>query len=572
MVGFLNGSGEVEVDKIVNYVYDKEGNQLFRDEAKTTPKSFQTYSNWTLKTEVDGLEIKVKDNNRGDLEPVGGTNPSGYPKLYYFLIPKNCSSLLIPVSSGAYYLTKYTSNQKIAKYIELAAKIANSKGQDKIDFNIELLKYRTDLKLFSSISSLELDLVQKLSQDPKTGAIIPKISAIAHLQFSNPVLEPREYDEEKEKMLPKKEYSINEVKSKFKSILSIDLGEKHLAVANLQKINWDTKELSKESIQFYLPLEYASSKIKSTSKFESIINYNYSPNFIIDASEDSVFLKFDRIVKKYKQSQKEFGSANANLRFKKNNFTDQMIEIIATQIAKIAKEHNSFVVFERLETGFSSRKLEITTCTEIFRSTYNKLTKIGITLASDEKYISFKPKIGIARINPWMTSQTCSNCNYIPLFYKENSKLTESQNNAMKDCRLSINSELWTRDGKIEFSFGSKKIAEIQEKEGILEVMSYRSGRWEVDSTLNSTKHFKKEITNFICMTKLEYLSDGLITKNLKQRAVINQKTNELFKSTLLKPRLKQDIFICPCCGLDMNADYNASKNIAKKFIDGLED
>ena len=69
----------------------------------------------------------------------------------------------------------------------------------------------------------------------------------------------------------------------------------------------------------------------------------------------------------------------------------------------------------------------------------------------------------------------------------------------------------------------------------------------------------------------IDWLQENLFTTVNKQRVKVSETVKSVFKSTIIKPRLNQDLYLCPCCGMTMNADYNAAKNIAKKFIDGLE-
>ena len=575
MVGFLNGSGDNRSNRKINLVYDKEGNQLFRDAEKTEFKSYQTYSDWQILGNLDGLEISQTDKNRGDNESVGGTSPAGYPKLYYYLIPKVCSSLLIPVETSNYYLKKYSPNQYISKYLELEKSIDKSLGQDKVDKFKQLLELRCNIRFYYAISSFELDLKKELRlQNHK---IVPKITAIGHLQFSNPTKQPQEFDTEKDKVVEKKDYLASEIQTKFESILSIDLGEKHLAVASLQSIDWDKKSLCKNSVQFYLPLQYKLEKnIKLNSElvsnFDRMLGYDFQNNTVFEANEDRTYLVFDSIKKQYKQQQKELGTVNSSLRQKKNNFTDQIIETISTQIAKLALQHKSFVVFERLQTGLSSRKLEVTTCTEILNQTYKKLSKVGLTLGTDPEYLSKGIGKGIARINPFMTSQTCSECNYVPIFYKRSDKKTDDENQLLKNnSRINIIDDQWLDRGLIEFKFGNKLFASIQDQNGALECKSIRSKTFSVDDFLGHYKYYKKINSSYKPIIMIDWLQENLFTTVNKQRVKVSETVKSVFKSTIIKPRLNQDLYLCPCCGMTMNADYNAAKNIAKKFIDGLE-
>lgn len=566
MVGFLNGGGDNRYVKKVNLVFDKKGLPLYRNKEQTIQKSYQTYTNWQLVRNLNGLDLAHGDVYRGENETVGGTSPAGYPKLYYYLVPKECCNLIIPVETSSYYLKKYNAVHHISNYLELEEKILNSDGQNKVDAFHELLDLRCKLRFYYAISSFEVDLIQELK--PINNQIVPRINAIAHLQFSNPIKQQQEFDEEKDKVQEKRKYSESEIKSKFKTILSIDLGEKHLAVANLQKIDWDNPtEIVDKSAQFYLPLQYSSTKngTKVVRGFDQIYHFDFETKPELDAAGDKTYRVFDSIKKQYKQEQKQFGTVSQNLREKKNHFTDQVIENISTQIAKLAMKHSSFVVFERLQTGLSSKKLEVTTCTEILNQTYKKLTKIGLTLGNDSEYLSNKIDKGVARVNPFMTSQTCSECGYVPIIYKYNDQKTDEENEYLKkNKRVIIDSSKWIENGLIKFSFGGSLFATIKSKDD--QIVVWRKNNLE---EFEKSIYYKKVNTSFVPIKMIDWIKENLLTGLGKQRT-IRDKINSVFKSTVLKPRLSQDKYCCPCCGMRMNADYNASKNIANEFLKKL--
>lgn len=583
MVGFLNGGGDNLSDEKTNYVLDINGERLTRKplraeiisgkyiESDQVPKSYRTYNNWRIKGELNGIHIIHKDNYRGDTEPVGGTSPAGYPKLYYFIVPNNCSSLIIPVESSNYYLKKYNASDYISKYLKLESKIVKTIGQDQVDCFIDLLDLRCKLRFYYAISSFEIDLKQELKLNK--GVIKTQISAVAHLQFSNPAKQQQEFDAEKDKIQPKQNYNLEEIKSKFETILSVDLGEKQLAVASLTKIDWNSKKLDTNSAQFYLPLQYRSNdKSTANSNYDIVHNYNFETSLEIDVNQDKTYKTFDLIKKSYKQEQKQFGTVSESLRAKKNNFTDQVIENISTQIAKLADKHKAFVVFERLPTGLSSKKLEISTCNEILIQIYKKLTKIGLTLGNNETYLNNSITKGIARVSPFMTSQTCSNCSYVPSFYKESKFKTAQENEETKNHRVWINDSNWLDRGLIEFRFGieGQVFASIEDKSGYLECKTKRSGKFQIDSVLSTTNYYKKSNTSYIPILMTQWLQDNLLTKEKKLRVDIKQSHQSLFRATILKPRLTQDQYHCPRCNMKMNADYNATKNIAKVFVDKL--
>ena len=334
--------------------------------------------------------------------------------------------------------------------------------------------------------------------------------------------------------------------------------------------------MSAGSAQFYLPLQYSGAKKQAgqtSSPFDQIFNFDFEDSVTIDTKQDKTYQTFDFIKKQYKQQQVQFGTVSADLRAKKNNFTDQIIENISTQIVKLAHYHKAFVVFERLETGFAgSKKLELTTYTEILAQTYQKLCKTGLALSTDVKYMVNKIDLGIARVSPYMTSQTCSDCGYVPRYYTTSKYKSDEENQQIKNERVWIDESQWPEQGILEFSFAveGEIFASILDKGGYLECRTKRSGAFEIDNSLEKYDYRTKVNTGSQVMAMIQKLSEVLITSRTKARSQIKDAHRSIFRSTILKPRLNQDLYSCPCCGMQMNADYNASKNIAKQFIKGL--
>ena len=530
MVGFLNGSGDNCSERKINLVFDKEGNQLKRDDG--SDKSYQTHTNWQLFEEVQNIKTFVSDPFRGDTETVGGTNPAGYPKLYFFLIPKqNVANLLLPVTTNDYYLLKYTPYHHLQNYLELETKLANAiELEDKISATKEILLLRARLRFYYRISSIELDLCQKVVL--KNGNFGRELFVKAHMQFANPIR--FEVNEENKS---KKEYTKEEFEQKFDNILGIDLGEKHLVCASLISTNWkDLPSLKDIKWQTFLP------------------SRNLVVGEAVDLNTDKAFEKFESLVKNYEKQQKQFGTVKENLKASKKNFTDKIIEQIVNQISTLCFQNKAIPVFENLETGFRGSKNQLSLYTEIYRQTVGKLIKLGAVLDFDfMKYNPANFSKGIAVVNPFMTSKTCSVCDFRPIRF----------NPKNPDLKGIIVLDNWQTKSEIEYKYGtddeSTNLLTIT-KIGNQVVIMQKGNRVDL-----SRKIFIKEKTNNLEITLQELLNKELIGQNGQNLKLGNDKKT-LIQKYLLNPRQKQDQYCCPNCGNVQNPDYQASFNIAKKF------
>ena len=336
MAGFLNGNADNKSDKTVTYITKKDGSQ----------GQFTKFGEWKLVSE--DYNVSITDENRIAGEDVAGTNPAGYPKLYFFLIPKVCNNLIIPVETNSYYLGKYTPYNHLKRYLELEKEIYElEQTGDKtavIEKVKEVLKLRTYLRNYYRISSLELDLIRDyklvIDKETKQASIKPIVKAKVHFQFGNPrkVYTPQLVDTNK----PPK-------------ILSIDLGEKHLAVATLSEINWakwskgefKLDSLDKEKLNYFLqPLSQTFLPLgkedlnfvispdinllnqewnkffdydKKTKKFEEKPKWttvrrgnDESFSYILDVKTDGFWEKYTSIIARYKSQQKQIGVVNKN--------------------------------------------------------------------------------------------------------------------------------------------------------------------------------------------------------------------------------------------------------------------
>jgi hypothetical protein len=573
-VGFLNGDKDNKSDIKVNYVYKngqiQTSGKMPKDESEIEdlkkkgikllengeiPKYYRTYENWQI---LDGETI-VEDSYRGNLENVGGTSPAGYPKLYYFLIPKNCINLIVPVQTHSYYLNKYTPYNFINEYIDL-----EKDGKIK-----ELLELRTKIRSKSGISSFELIINKKI--EPSNNSFVNVYEAEGHIQFSNPV---KTYLDEENKEI--KSYNLEEFQEKFESILSIDLGEKHLAVCNLQKI----KEKSKNN-NFYLPLR--------TNIFNEIIEHdlNSEKKIFINPEEDKFYKYFDNIRHSYKNQQKNLGTVKNNLRNKKIYFTDFTIEQIASQIVKIAKKHKSYVVFENLETGLSSKKLELTTMTAIQKETYAQLCKVGLALNYDyyinkDNYDKIGTGVfiekdgsknytlnGCSKVNPYMTSLECYRCSYKPILTKNQSKA--------KNIYVTIDFDNWFDTGVIDVFYNKENSDEL-----FLQIIDEQKEVKIISKSDNQdiiNKHFESVLRNIGYFktndstekfTVIEYLKKELYKNDSRKERLNKSNLENVFVKYILKTRQSQSNFFCPYCGYNANADYNASNVIGKRFLNLL--
>jgi hypothetical protein len=572
-VGFLNGSKDNDATRRSINVKDAYGNlQTVLDKnGNEKTKGYKVFENWKLKDKLSGVEYK--DTLRGSHETVGATNIAGYPKLYYILVPKVCNNLIIPVTSNTYYLTKYTPYHHLSTYLSLEKEVLdlynksnnyrNSEIQEKIK---EILQLRARLRYYYRISSLEVDLIQELKLDTKSKKIYKCIKAEAHMQFGNPVAVVAEESEETK---AKDKYTFEEVTKKFKTLLSVDLGEKIIASMTLSDVDWENYSLTPK-VQSFLPLgekDKTNDQKTEYSNFYKVLNYadftSENDKLIIDYKTDTTFRNFNGILSEYENQQKQFGVVKNNLAESKKNFTDQVIEKISTQIAKIALKYKSFVVFENLPVGgFGSKKHQLSLYTEVYRHTVKKLQKIGLVINLD--VMKFEPsdiRAGIAKVRAHMTSQTCSNCDYVPKYINNDSQLAGVKTN-----------DNWKKNGKITFDYqngqNTKTIFRIDDKNGDIEVFD-RDDKL-INQDLQNRFYFYKNQNNTNKETVYLGLTKYLYTKERRDRK-INKDTLKFINKYILNPRLTQDSYNCPSCGHNDNADYQASYNIGKKFLKETE-
>ena len=554
-VGFLNGDTEIKNEIKINFVTDKAGNPVYKtdENGKEVQKSYQTYSNWTL---VDG-EVKCQDQHRDNKEPKKGTSPAGYPKLYYFVIPKNiedCANLVIPVATNTYYLNKYTPYNKIKEYLSFAQNIKDKSDHTNIK---KLLEYRCLLRKDNTISSAEIKLIEKIKK--YNTEFKKEYFAECHLQYGKEEIINEEYDTNLEKFVNKNNYTQQELKAKFQTILAVDVGEKHIATISIRKINWNTNEIDNASyLLSYLPqLENNKS---NNNNFDSLLNYDTNTILEHDIKQDQFFSHFNILNNRYKSKQRSNITVTNQLRNKKINLTDSAVESIATQITKLAAKHKSIVVFERLDVGFSSRKLGLSLMTNVQRLTYQKLTKVGQTLGGnngmDIKYCSKDGKKGLALISPFMTSQQCSKCQYIPFI------------NNNKEEYVQFDSSQWIDEGILEFSFEEKVFLQLRYLKDEKKFVCPINRKWlEKKNFLDSKKYFKRpSSTKAELLTFEEILSIILLTEKEKKLIKITENVKRALNKYLIFTRYAQDIFICANCDNCMNADYNATLNIGNRI------
>ena len=490
MVGFLNGNSDNSSKKNRTVLeYDEKGEPS---------KSYQIFGEWTLVEESNQKLDSIIDPYRKTGEAVKGTSSPGYPKLYYFLIPKSPSCLIVPVSIHSYYLSKYTPYMKIGQYIKLAKQAAEF-GDLK-----SLLEFRCLLRRTSSLSSFEINI-------DRSGKLA------GHIQFNSP-----------RKIENKESYTIKNLSEHFETVLSLDLGEKILAVGNLYKLDFNSFKLNpKETKTFYLPLK--------NTDFNNLLDNKESWDnpLVINNNLVEFTNLFSKIKLNYKQEQKLKGTISEKMRKRKSDFTDQMVEKLATQVVKIAHKYKSYIVMENLESNLSSRTLEVNLMKDIQMCVLRKMSKAGMIRNSsyydDVDKIHFRTIFlpGIARVNPAYTSQECSVCHY--------------KNYDLKD---KINYEIWIEKGEIEVDYGEKKLLKIIDINGVLK--------------------FKNKYIDTQNNPYIEKIQKGLYRDN--SRKTVTKDTQSLILK-LLKPRNSQDEFLCPNCGNYENADFNASKNIGQRFI-----
>ncbi len=569
-VGFLNGSNDNTAPKIINYAKDTEGQILRADKQPTDeekskliergvvllpggliPKYYSTYGQWTLSNPDTSPVISIVDPYRPSGQSAGGIGaPAGYPQLYYFLIPINSTSLFCPVKTSLYYLNKYTVYGHINQYLKF----------DKEKKYSELLEYRCKLRNLAGLSSAEVGIIKKQSG----------YQLEAHIQVNIPL-----------KQTPKIGCNLEQFSSRYKSILSLDLGEKHLATANLYRLNINEDGFisvdSDSSKTFYLPL--------LNGEFNQLLaEYNnWEKADKLEIKFDTFTNKYANIKIKYKNQQRAMGVVSEGMRNRKANFVDGFVEQIANQVTKLVTKYDAYLVMESLESNLSSRKLELNNLKDTQKAILSKMIKTGLVANSQYigddivkvgsgAYINKETKlrehnlVGISRVSPWMTSQECSECGYIPLIAKEpksTDKVAALQKIDKSEYRVkAINLNSWCKDGYIEIYFGyeSEPFIRLEDNKGeLVQAKGYCNLGQEIK--LKNNYNFEK--------STLKIQLESRLYKN-RTRIEPNKILLDSLK-LLIKTRHVQENFACPRCGHKDNADYNAAKVIGKRLIQGLQ-
>ncbi len=534
--GFLNGDKDTKFKKVIHQFVNSKGES----------KQYTTYEDWSLS---DG-EITVSDKYRSNYETVGATAPAGYPKLYFFLVPKNidhCTNLLVPVDLGrsGYYIEKYIPHNYIHKYLEIM-KAGDKRGE---------LEFRAFLRNKYSLSSFEINIQESISV--KDGKFYNRYTANGHFQtgIARKVIKAPD-DPSKNKL----NFNNDEL-TRFETILSVDIGEINLATICIRKIDWHNKKLSENEILSYLPL-----RNDSKDNLQTILDFSFDRKLEIPISNDTFTNKYSYLKNRYKQTQKNQVIIPLNLKNKKKGLLDYSKQEIVNQIVKIAIQHKSLVVFENLDTGFNSGKLEVSLATDIIKLTYNKLSKAGHALGFDIdkeiEYIGANGNKGIAKINPFNTSKLCSACGYNPLGY--NPKLEESLN--FGRVRFEGN---WFRDGILKVILSKDHSLTLNDDNQEL-IITDENGTNRTNNyiTQDYVKYVKVDGTdNKIALNHNDYLKHLLFTKTNKQRVKSDEIVKKALTNSILNGRNKRDEFKCPNCKYRIHADYNAARNIGQKFV-----
>jgi hypothetical protein len=554
-VGFLNGDNDNNLREIQKKFFSN-GNtfeglgsdsiklKLFRDKEK------------------DGLF--VEDSYLKSEDVVSGNNP-GYPKMYFFLIPKVCNNLIIPIQTSKYYLGKYTPYNHLQKYLELekeAFELEKSGALDQRNSKIiEILALRTYLRSYYTISSLELDLIRDyklvIDKETKHAAIEPTLKAKVHLQFKNP-----------RKVWKKEE--IESWQKKPEHILSVDLGEKHLAVATLSSVDWSKWEagqfeLSSDKTNYVLNPVVKTFLPLNKDDLDDVINLKTS---FIDPEKDNFWKKYTSIIERYKAQQKQFGVVQKDLAKAKINLTEKLAEQIASQLVKIAHKHNTIVVFEDLKPGFGRQVETVRLYTAIRRLTAAMLGDVGLLNTKDktdaklDMYSRYEFNDGnYSIINPSYTSKTCSDCGYVPVEYREvktkELKITKG---------ITANYDKWEGEGIISFSNENKIFYTIVAPEK--EIDKWQILNFRGEDILGELKN-KEIYSNKAFRNLLEVLQSWLYTDKTEAKKELKLEFTKFALKQLVGPRPDQKTFICPCCGHKENADYQASYNIGLHFLIG---
>ena len=590
LAGFLNGSGDTFFGTDFHQVKGENDEILYSDvlnkDGSQKLKGYNTYQNWELKEEVDGNTVSFKDSKRGNLETVGATSPAGYPKLYFFLVTQDCNNLVIPVTTNFYYLTKYTPYHRLNEYLKIISPQQDQTLEQKIVQTKKVLKLRCEIRSFYRISSIEADLIQKLTLIK--GVITPKLFAKAHMQFGNPQVDitvqfTKPENNEKGKKVDITKIRKEDFESRYDNILGVDLGEKLLASISIIPIKnaQGNLDLSKQKpiVQTFLPV-HDKDTVETKSTFTKILENSSSKKEYINEEKDLSFNRFNKIIKKYEKEQKQFGVVTESLKNKKKNLTDNLIEKISSQITKLCIAYRAFPVFENLPTGFKgSNKYQLSLYTEIYRQTINKLIKTGAVIDFDfEKYQPSNIDKGIANVRAFGTSKTCSNCGYIPFRFNPE-KIYEDYNLDAKKG-LTFNDDNWEDKGILEVFWNDQsqegkndytkllqitKLGEDDSVELIVEIVDINGKSRLID--LQFKTYFYKNKTNSIPKSTYEGLFENLITPETKLARKITDTAKSFILKNILNPRTSQADYECPRCNNKCNADYQASQNIANKFI-----
>jgi rubredoxin len=574
MAGFLNGGGDNHEQERINDKTSK-GRILRSDEYKLSGGEQKIY---------EEMEDEFRKN---EIVSKGATNPAGYPRLYYFLIPQNCHNLVLPVRTNSYYLNKYTPYGKIREFLQVEQKIKNAvHNNDEAELRMALkeqLQLRCQARFWSRLSSIEVRVKRtlKLEIEHKKAKISPFYSLEAHLQCQNPIPNPIFSSENRE----------------YKTVLGVDLGEKILACATLLDV-----EKGDEKWSVFLPVS------DNLSNGENEQKYRYVPNIkqlkeceqidekLIDPTRDKSWQEYATLESRYRSIQKRYGKVPEKLRQRRDNLTDLLAEKIAVQIAKIAKQNQSLVVFEDLASGFTgSKSNNLRLYTAIRRATISKMLKLGlisdtgitqtdIQKLDTDKNWSKGTDFGVMKINAPYTSRTCANCGFIYKVRAEGEKVRDRKG-------IFLETQEWQEKGilKLFYSFDDQKTANkllltIKHRENDRQNpfdLEYNNKNYQdglgrsIKDILVSTEFYKVGLgsNNLESSTLLERLKYILLTEKEKRSKLSKPKEilNKLLKlKNLINVRPKQDYFCCPNCGYNKNADYNASYNIAKKGLDKL--
>ena len=513
--GFLNGSDDNNAVDQITYITKKDGTQ----------GQYTRYLERKIYNE-DKTVFVVDPYRPSESEDKGATNPSGYPQLYYFVVPKNHTNLIIPVDTNSYYLKKYTPYGQIGKYFELHKQLLNSEldEQNKLQLEKQILELRCKLRLNSQISSIEADLTtnQKLVLEGKNVSIQPFVTAKFHMQFQNP----------RKSMIPAKK------NQKAEYILSIDLGEKLLACATLSKTDWENQKLDR-LFSTYLPLKK--------------LDFNSLSEKEVDPNNDKSHSTYLSAKNRYEQSQRIYGIRLDKLAHRRDHLAESYAEQISVQIAKLAYQWGAQVVFENLRPGFGNKNT-----IKIYNLIKIQVIKlIGEGTQNNHQNGTIAHPYKVEEISARYTSQTCSVCNYAPIF------------NTLEKQYISINNN-WAEKGMInyEYTFNNKNVTilTIQNTSGT--EISARYAFVRKNHTLETQKYVSKANGRVHFQPLYKKVQQLLFTDKTQSRTAAKLNSfHDIMKKSLLYTRLDQETFHCPSCNHQENADYQASYNIGKKWF-----